>query len=302
MKPNFYAGLELDRMAERRGDQAWIDQLLQKPDSRLVPTWRSRNLVIEGDSPEAVFLSTLEISATLTGSTVFLGLAGETAYFAADLSPFEEAALPGLVGQRGKFIDLRAVGAVMDRQHGALLAYARGLSHWHSRHQFCANCGAPSVAAEGGHVRKCTSAPCGASHFPRTDPAVIMLVTHGDKAFLARNNRFAFPMFSTLAGFVEPGESLEETVAREVWEEAQIRVSDVQYQSSQPWPFPCSIMLGFRARALGLDYKVDGVELIEAGWFDRAHLRARHDPEKFRTPRGDSIARRLIDEWIAEEP
>jgi NAD+ diphosphatase len=302
MKPNFYAGLELDRVAERRGDQAWIESLFRKPESRLVPVWRSRNLIVEGESPQAVFLSTVEVSATLNGSAMFLGLHQETAYFAADFSPVEETALPGLLAAPGKFIDLRAVGAVMDRQHGALLAYARGLAHWHSKHQFCANCGAPSEAAEGGHVRKCTSASCGASHFPRTDPAVIMLVTHGDKAFLARNNRFPFPMYSTLAGFVEPGESLEETVAREVWEEAQIRVTDVTYQSSQPWPFPCSIMLGFRARALSVDYKIDNVELIDAGWFDRTHLRAKHDPDKFRTPRGDSIARRLIDEWMAEEP
>ena len=299
MKPNFYAGLELDRVAERRGDSAWIESLFRDPASRLVPVWRSRNLVIEGETPEAVLLSTTEVQVST--STMFLGLAQGTAYFAADFSPLEEPALPGLF-TRGKFIDLRAVGAVMDRQHGALLAYARGLAHWHSRHGFCANCGAATVAAEGGHVRQCTNPACNSQHFPRTDPAVIMLVTHGDKAFLARNKRFPFPMYSTLAGFVEPGESLEETVAREVYEESGLRVTDVRYQSSQPWPFPCSIMLGFRARALGTEFRVDGEELIDAGWFDRAHLRARHDPDKFRTPRGDSIARRLIDEWIAEQP
>jgi NAD+ diphosphatase len=300
MKPKFYAGLELDRVAERRSDTAWIESLFRDPASRLVPVWRSRNLIAEGDTPEAVFLSTTEIR--VESGAMFLGLAGSTAYFAADVSPVEETALPDLVGGRGKFIDLRAVGSVMDRQHGALLAYARGLAHWHSRHPFCSACGAPTVAAESGHVRTCTNPACASQHFPRTDPAVIMLVTHGDKAFLARNKRFPFPMFSTLAGFVEPGESLEETVAREVYEESGLRVTDVRYQSSQPWPFPCSIMLGFRARALGTAFKIDGEELIDAGWFDRAHLRASHDPEKFRTPRGDSIARRLIDEWIAEQP
>jgi len=302
MKPNFYAGLELDRRAERRGDKDWIESLLRKPDSRLVPVWRSRNLVVEGETPQAVFLSTAEVAATLDGSTMFLGLHQETAYFAADFSAHEEPALPEVVGPQGKFVDLRAVGAIMDRQHGALLAYARGLAHWHSRHGFCANCGAATVAAEGGHVRQCTNAACNSQHFPRTDPAVIMLVTHGDKAFLARNKRFPFPMYSTLAGFVEPGESLEETVAREVYEESGLRVTDVRYQSSQPWPFPCSIMLGFRARALGTDFRIDNDELIDAGWFDRAHLLALHDPDKFRTPRGDSIARRLIDEWVAETP
>ncbi len=299
MKHNFYAGLELDRVAERRSDTAWIESLLRDPTSRLIPVWRSRNLIVEGDMPEAVLLSTTEIQ--VSNGALFLGLSGSTAYFAADLSPLEETALPGLF-TRGKFIDLRAVGAVMDRQHGALLAYARGLTHWHSRHGFCANCGAATVAAEGGHVRQCTNPACNSQHVPRTDPAVIMLVTHGDKAFLARNKRFPFPMYSTLAGFVEPGESLEETVAREVYEESGLRVTDVRYQSSQPWPFPCSIMLGFRARALGTEFRVDGEELIDAGWFDRAHLRATHDPDKFRTPRGDSIARRLIDEWIAEKP
>jgi len=300
MKPNFYAGLELDRVAERRSDTAWIESLFRDPASRLIPIWRSRNLIIEGDTPEAVLLSTTEVPVET--STMFLGLAGSIAYFAADFSAVEEPALPELVGRHGKFIDLRAVGAVMDRQHGALLAYARGLAHWHSRHPFCSACGAPTVAADGGHVRQCTNTACASQHFPRTDPAVIMLVTHGDKAFLARNKRFPFPMFSTLAGFVEPGESLEETVAREVYEESGLRVTDVHYQSSQPWPFPCSIMLGFRARALGTEFRIDGEELIDAGWFDRAHLRATHDPDKFRTPRGDSIARRLIDEWIAEQP
>lgn len=300
MKLNFYAGLELDRMAERRGDTAWLETLWRAPTSRLVPVWRSRNLVAEDSEPRAVFLETTRLAA-LEGA-MFLGIARETAYFAADLSRIEEPELPGVVGPHGKFVDLRSVGALMDRQHGALLAYARGLAHWHSRHRFCAGCGAPTTAAQGGHTRRCTSASCGADHFPRTDPAVIMLVTHGDRAFLARNKRFPFPMYSTLAGFVEPGETLEEAVAREVYEESALRVADVAYQSSQPWPFPCSIMLGFRARALNTDFRIDNDELIDAGWFDRAHLRATHDPELFRIPRADSIARRLIEDWLAEAP
>jgi NAD+ diphosphatase len=305
-RPNFYAGLALDRVSERRGDAEWLAQLIRKPDSRLIPVWRSRNLVAEGATPEAVFLTTT--SLTTTGGVapesrvIFLGLMEETAYFAADLSYLEEDALPTIAGGRGRFIDLRAVGAIMDRQHGGLLAYARGLAHWHSRHLHCGVCGAPTESAEGGHLRRCTNAACATEHFPRTDPAVIMLVTRGDKCLLARNRRFPLPMYSTLAGFVEPGESLEEAVAREVYEESHIRVTDVRYQSSQPWPFPSSIMLGFRATAVTTDIQIDGTELMDAGWFDRAHLRATHDPEKFRIPRGDSIARRLIDDWLAEAP
>ncbi len=296
---NFYAGVPLDRRADRRGDTAWIDELFRDPRSRLIPVWRSRNLIAQGDTPEAVFLSTAE-SRLETAAALFLGLMEERAYFAADLSPVEETDLPRITGGRGSFIDLRAVGAVMDRHHGGLLAYARGLAHWHARHGFCGVCGAATVSAEGGHLRRCTNPDCATEHFPRTDPAVIMLVTHGDKCLLARNRRFPLPMYSTLAGFVEPGESLEETVAREVYEESGIRVTDVRYQHSQPWPFPSSIMLGFRARALNTDIKIDGIELMDAGWFTRADLRASHDPEKFRVPRGDSIARRLIEEWLAE--
>jgi len=298
-RPNFYAGLALDRMSERRGDAPWIEQLFRDPATRLIPVWRSRSLVAEGATPEAVFLSTSEL-AIEPATAIFLGLTETAAYFATDVSHIEESDLPRLFSARGKFVDLRAVGAVMDRQHGGLLAYARGLAHWHSRHRHCSVCGAPTVSADGGHLRRCTSSTCNAEHFPRTDPAVIMLVTHGDRCLLARNRRFPLPMYSTLAGFVEPGESLEEAVAREVFEESNIRVTDVRYQSSQPWPFPSSIMLGFRARAVTTDIRIDGTELMDAGWFDRAHLRAEHDPETFRVPRSDSIARRLIDDWLAE--
>jgi NAD+ diphosphatase len=298
-RPNFYAGLTLDRMSERRSDAEWLAGLIGQPNSRLIPVWRARNLVTEDPVPEAVFL-TPTANVAPASRTIFLGIMDETAYFATDLSHLEEDALPAVSGGRGKFIDLRAVGAIMDRQHGGLLAYARGLAHWHSRHLFCGVCGTATESGEAGHTRRCTNPACATAHFPRTDPAVIMLVTQGDKCLLARNQRFPLPMYSTLAGFVEPGESLEEAVAREVYEESHIRVQDVRYQSSQPWPFPSSIMLGFRATAVTTDIQIDGTELMDAGWFDRAHVRAQHDPEKFRIPRGDSIARRLIDDWLTE--
>jgi NAD+ diphosphatase len=150
-------------------------------------------------------------------------------------------------------------------------------------------------------VRRCADAACNAEHFPRTDPAVIMLVTHEDHALLGRQRVWPAGMHSTLAGFVEPGESLEEAVAREVMEEAGVRVVDVRYHSSQPWPFPASIMLGFHARALRRDLAVDAEELETAGWFSRDFLSRAHDPEVFRLPRPDSIARRLIEDWLRGE-
>jgi len=295
--PNFYAGLELERWSERRRDESWLAARLAARETRIVPVWRTKNLVREGATPTAVFLEVGQCTGVLH-DPIFLGEGGGTSYFAIDLSPLDEPALAAVVNGQGNFVDLRAVGALIDRQHGALLAYARGIVHWHARSRFCSVCGAPTQSAIGGHVRKCTNAACGADHFPRTDPAVIMLVTDGDRCLLARQKQWPQRMFSTLAGFVEPGESLEDAVAREVREEAGIEVTDIRYHSSQPWPFPSSLMLGFIARAATTELRLDRDELEDGGWFTREFLRQPHAPEVFRLPRHDSIARRLIQDWL----
>jgi NAD+ diphosphatase len=295
--PNFYAGLQLDRAAEKRRDEAWIAERLNAG-ARILPVWRAQNLVIEQPEPRAVFLSVEDLNG-FDGLSIYLGDSGGVPVFAVDLSPLDESAVAAQVGGRGTFVDLRTVGGLMDRQEGGVLAYARAIAHWHGRHRFCGVCGAPTVAIAAGHVRKCTNADCATEHFPRTDPAVIMLVHDGERCLLGHHVRWTIPMYSTLAGFVEPGESLEDAVAREIFEEAGIRVDDVQYHSSQPWPFPASIMLGFYARARTTDLKLDPDELQNAGWFTREFLRGPHDPDKFRLPRVDSIARRLINDWIA---
>jgi NAD+ diphosphatase len=301
-RPNFYAGLALERHAERRRDSAFVGSRLVSATARLVPVWRARSLVIQDEQPRAHFVAadTMARLAASAAETIFLGEAADAPYFAVDLSRHEEDALPELVGGAARFVDLRSIGALMERQEGALLAYARGLVHWHSRHRFCGVCGAPTRSEAAGHVRRCTAPACGAEHFPRTDPAVIMLVTHGEHALLGRQKVWPQGMFSTLAGFVEPGESLEEAVMREVFEEAGVRVRDVRYHSSQPWPFPASIMLGFHATAESPDTRVDPDELEQAAWFSRDFLRGPHpDPDRFRLPRIDSIARRLIEDWLA---
>jgi NAD+ diphosphatase len=295
--PNFYAGLQLDRAAEKRRDEAWIAERLSSG-ARILPVWRTHSLVVEQPEPRAVFLSVEDLNG-FDGLSIYLGDSGGVPVFAVDLSPLDESAVAAQVGTRGTFVDLRTVGGLMDRQEGGMLAYARAIAHWHGRHRFCGVCGAPTVAIAAGHVRKCTNGDCATEHFPRTDPAVIMLVHDGERCLLGHHVRWTIPMYSTLAGFVEPGESLEDAVAREIFEEAGIRVDDVQYHSSQPWPFPASIMLGFYARARTTDLKLDPDELQNAGWFTRAFLRGPHDPDKFRLPRVDSIARRLINDWIA---
>ena len=218
------------------------------------------------------------------GEFVFLGLIDERAHFALDVSaseaPLDMLRSPALaaagiaeggIAQIGvRFADLRQLAGRLERHEGALLALARAMMFWHSRHRFCGLCGSPTKSEEAGHMRRCTDPGCDAMHFPRTDPAVIMLVTDGERALLGRNKNFVPGMYSTLAGFVEPGESLEDAVAREVREETAIEVGAVHYHSSQPWPFPANIMLGFYAEAtLDRDHRrlrrARGRPLVRAG-------------------------------------
>jgi NAD+ diphosphatase len=321
-----YTGNPLDRAGTRREDEAWLAAARAHPETLFVPIWRSRSLLrgVADGHPEAVFLSG-EAAASLQPADLdrfdpssqpdlpdqpgpsdlpapshqpwaFLGLQGPLAVFALDLSAAEDP-LPLLPSGLGSFVDLRTAAGALPGHDAAILAYARGLMHWRSRHGFCGICGSPCLARSGGHVMRCTG--CETSHFPRTDPAVIMLVHDGDRALLGHSVRFpAATMYSTLAGFVEPGESLEEAVAREVFEESGVRVGRVSYHSSQPWPFPASIMLGFTAEALSQEITIDHDELQDVRWFTRAELR---DPagHGFQLPRADSIARRLIEDWMA---
>jgi NAD+ diphosphatase len=301
--PNVFAGLSLDRAAHLRRDPAWLAARLADPESWLVPFWRGRSLVRwEGERAGAVRLAVGETpetaEAVAAGTVVLLGVEEERAHFALDLSEWDEEEARRRLGGAGELVDLKTVGSVLPGDEAALLAYVRGLLHWHARHGFCGVCGCPTESRDGGHLRRCTG--CGADHFPRTDAAVIMLVTDGERCLLGHQAAWPERVYSTLAGFLEPGESLEEAVAREVWEEAGIRVADIVYHSSQPWPFPASIMLGFTARALTTDIERHDDELADARWFDRRELADRATrPIQF--PSRHSIAYRLIQDWLAEE-
>ena len=298
---NFYTG-GLDRVTHRRKDKEWLAERLAHAASRFVPVWRGQSLVVGAGSaaPRAVCPPRAEIAAPGIdeAETVLLGLSGAQAYFAIDLSALENPLQAIRADDRAEFVDLRRVGPLLPREEGALLAYARGILYWHARHRFCAVCGHPSRVEEAGHLRRCINAACGATHFPRTDPAVIMLVHDGEHCLLGRQRVWPPGMHSTLAGFVEPGESLEEAVAREVREETGIAVEDITYHSSQPWPFPSSLMLGFYARARTRDIRLDGDELEAAHWFARDFILKHKDDDQFRLPRKDSVARRLIEEWL----
>ena len=292
-RPNVFAGSPLDRMDAYRKDARWVEAQLAAPETVFLPVWRQRCLIGERPAPRSCAMEPGAARACIGDVPwAVLGLHDGHATVALDLSSLDD---PLPAGHPGQFQDLRRIGSVLPAADAAMLAYARGLMHWRTRHRFCGVCGAACTPQSAGHVLACDG--CGAHHFPRTDPAVIMLVTHGDRVLLGQPARFRdWRVFTTLAGFVEPGESLEEAVARECYEEAGVRVGNVTYRSSQPWPFPGSIMLGFTAQAEYEAISIDHDELVEAHWFTREQLMA---PDGFVLPPDMSIARRLIDEWLA---
>ncbi|MGK7866225.1 NAD(+) diphosphatase [Falsiroseomonas sp. E2-1-a20] len=302
-RPNAYTGSPLDRAGTRRDDADWIAQALSDPETLFAPVWRSRSLMkgVADGHPEAVLLTGAAAEAVRMagGPWAFLGLWANRPVFAVDCSAAEDP-LPLLPEGMGGFTDLRQVAGLLPQGEASVLAHARGLMHWRTRHRFCGVCGHECAPRSAGNAMQCTN--CNAQHFPRTDPAVIMLVVRQGSCLLGHSHRFPnVAMYSTLAGFVEPGESLEEAVRREVMEEAAIEVGEVLYHSSQPWPFPASIMLGFHAEGLSDEIRIDPEELQDARWFTRDQLR---DPSAhgFSLPRADSIARRLIEDWLEQAP
>lgn len=277
----------------------------------VVPVWQTSNFVHAADPPIAAVFAGDQGQALLAAAeqTAVLGLdPSGVPWLAADLSALAETAASALTAP-ARAVSLRRVAMRLGEQEAARLAYARGLLHWHRHHRFCGVCGSATVSGDGGHLRVCDNPGCGVHQFPRTDPAVMMLVTRtgrepgttGATCLLARQRRWPPGFYSALAGFVEPGETLEEAVAREVREEAGIAVAQVSYRGSQPWPFPASIMLGFRAEAEAeAALNPDAEELEDARWFTRNDIAAAGAGSGLRLPTRESLARCLIDEWVAE--
>jgi NAD+ diphosphatase len=235
---------------------------------------------------------------------VFLGIHEERAHFALDVSPLEDPVAELEWAGTAGFPELRAVAGRLPAGEAAVAAQARHVVDWHARHRFCPGCGGPTQPVEAGWSRRCRAVGCEAPHFPRTDPVVIMLVVDGEQCLLGRQPSWPRPFFSALAGFVEPGETLEEAVRREVHEEAGIEVGEVHYRRSQPWPFPASLMLGCRARARSSEIRVDAHELEEAAWFGRAEVRAAlaGPTPRLALPPPLAIAHHLLRDWVDEPP
>jgi len=304
-----FSGNPLDRAGDRRADPAWLAGRREAPEARFLLLWRGQPL-LEGEAGEEntslafVGSGTVAALGAAAEETVFLGLDGETPIFARDVSALDEplaALAPGLKGS-GHFRDARECLPLLAAPQLAILAQAKALIDWHARHPFCSRCGAKTEAADSGYRRRCGA--CGTDHFPRTDPCVIMLVVKEGACLLARNKRFGVAhTYSTLAGFMEPGESIEDAVRREVFEEAGIETGAVRYFGTQPWPFPASLMIGCYAEAATHDIRIDGNEIIAARWLERAIVRrliAGEDFEDVKLPRRQAIAYHLIRNWAEQ--
>ncbi len=310
-----FGGSGLDRAAQLRFDADQVAARLADPSARALAIWRGKPLICGEADCAAVWLP---VDHPLLGladeAPTFLGMNGSGACFAYDISGWEPQELPDTLGalfdateQRHpdlpadqRFAELRAVMTRLAPRDAELLATARAILGWHESHGFCAKCGVRTHVAQAGWQRDCPA--CGARHFPRTDPVVIMLITHGNSVLIGRSPGWPEGMFSLLAGFVEPGETIEAAVRREVFEETAVRVGEVGYLASQPWPFPSSLMLGCHGRATSREITVDPVEIEDALWVSREEMMqvfAGAHP-RIKTPRRGAIAHFLLRNWLAD--
>jgi NAD+ diphosphatase len=313
-EPIPFSGDPLWRASNERRDPDWVEAQLRSPGSRFLPYWKNNPLTTmtdaavgqvpvaanPGDACELVWLdnSVLQHLAE-RDMPVLLGLRDGVPHFAVDLSPLEQpmAAL-GLEG--AEFTDTRAAAGRLAAGEAGTLAHGRSLLDWHNRHRFCPACSQPTESRDAGSMRKCEA--CGAEHFPRTDPVVIMVAWRGDRCILGRQKAWAPNFYSALAGFIDQGETIEEAVRREVKEEVGLEVDEVEYRQSQPWPFPSSLMIGCFAHVTSEQETVDPVELDGARWFTRDQIRAavaEPDPAKhgFGVPGPVAIAHHIIKDW-----
>jgi len=305
-KPLVFTGNRFDRAAHLRNDANWLAEKLKDPSSRFLPMHRQKALIDLPGGPCIDWRGATDIQSYLDdgANLIFLGIADFSCHFAVDVSSIENPKqLPN--SDWGKFIDVRSVSAQLRPGEAGALAQARSMVAWHDNHGFCSVCGSKSAIQELGYSRKCTNEACNAPHFPRTDPVAIMMVTMGDKCLLGTGHNFPKQQYSALAGFIEPGETIEQGVRREVFEETGIKTGDVRYHSSQPWPYPSSLMIGCFAEALSEEITIDEKELADARWFTRDEIVTMIERSGTNeTPRLSppmAIAHQLAKAWIEEK-
>ena len=303
--PNIFANSPLDRAAHRRTDREWLAQAMSDRNTSFMPLWKLNPFVIPGrDGHREAGWVTGELVRPLLHAdtiTIFLGEHRNAAHFAIDISSQADPERSGPLAGLGTFADLRTVAEEIDPTDASILAQAKSMIDWHQRHRYCANCGNPTELSDAGYKRSCPG--CRAEHFPRTDPVVIMLPTHGNTCLMGRQPKWPPGFFSALAGFIEPGETIEQAVARECQEEAGISIDEVAFHSTQPWPYPSSLMIGCFARATTTDIVLDGNELSDAKWFTRDQVRAAmaRGTSELRLPPRMAIAHQLVKTWLEFE-
>ncbi|MGH7779490.1 MAG: NAD(+) diphosphatase [Candidatus Binataceae bacterium] len=303
-----FAGNPLNRASEKRTDSSWIESKRHDPSSLILPIWRLEPFLLGSEkSNTSAELGLLhpgiaDSLASESAPCIFLGLDGEVAVFALDVSEAGDPANDGPLAKLGYFRDARVAAQMVSIKDAALIAQAKAMIDWHQRHGFCPRCGAATKITDAGYRRLCGK--CGAEHFPRVDPVVIMLATNDDACLVGRGKLFPPGMFSALAGFIEPGETVEEAVRRELMEETSVKVEDVTYYATQPWPFPSSLMIGCFAKAISRDVKADGSEIAEVRWVERSVAReliTGKQVDGIRVPPPIAIAYHLIKTWALGE-
>ena len=290
---NLFSSIDVDRAARTRGNGDELTALADSDHARFLPVFQYKVLTMcDTNQCTTVALKKHELVHHFEYTTlpVYLGRRDDLHYFA--------VAVEEKVKKIGEFTDLRHVAALLSDEDAALCGYAQAILTWQNTHRHCGVCSAPTVAQQGGHILQCSDLACAREHYPRTDPAIIVLVEHGERALLGRKAGWPARRYSTIAGFVEPGESAEQAVVREVDEETGVEVIELRYHSSQPWPFPGSLMLGYRAQAGRHKIQLNDQELEEAIWLSRQELMDRMAHGNFLPPTKISISFRLIEDWF----
>jgi NAD+ diphosphatase len=299
MKQNSFSTNFLDRASLKRNDDMWINDQFNNGSARIIPVSRSKILCTSIQNPRTIYLTKNDFNDVSNACelSIFLGISDKKTYFAIDIESIKHASILKDKNS-GEFHDLKRVMPLLNFHDSALLSIARFMVNWQSRNGYCGRCGAPTKRAEAGNLRICGNTSCGQSHFPSMDPAIIVLVSFEEYCLLGRQKIWPKGMYSTLAGFVEPGESIEDAVIREVKEETGVIAEKLEYQQSQPWLFPSSLMLGFTATAKGNEIKIDKNELEDARWFSRREIKDNLKKGLLRMPGKMTIAYHLIKEWF----
>ncbi len=297
--PIFFSGSPLDRASIQRRDEAWLKQRVEDETSRFLPVWRLQPLVKTG-TERSLGWARRELCEAVDSPPILLGLDAGVAHYAVDVSALEDPVEKLELAGTASFEELRGLAAALPGPQAAIGAHARALVDWHARHGHCPGCGAKTQIRQGGSMRHCID--CDTEHFPRTDPVAIAAVSDGPRCLLGRGHGWPDTMFSALAGFIEPGETIEEGCRREIEEEVGLEIAAVRYVVSQPWPFPSSLMIGCIATlAEGASDRltIDRLELEDARWFDRATVRAAlgNESKELFVPPPFAVAHHIIRAW-----